>query len=147
MPSPRPQTNGQDAVEFLTTWDQLGALQDPDALYNNVFYEKAFEAQTENNWKGYFAGSGRFGCINPGANTTVTFENGTTNTYNNYVGVIKNFSGVVDGDTFFQTFCSGPHIQAIPSNVTYPMLTPPPLLQMATTTAAGYPTLVVISSD
>jgi hypothetical protein len=111
-----------------------------------VFYENTFEAQTENNWKGYFAGSGRFGYINPGANTTDTFENGTTNTYNNYAGVIRNFSGVVDGDTFPQTFFTRPHIQAILFNVTYPMPTPPRLPRIATTTAGGYPTLV-ISSD
>ena len=146
-PSALSQINGQDAVEFLTNWGQLGALQDPDALYNNVFYEKAFEAQTENNWNGYFAGSGRFGYIYPGANTTITFENGTTNTYNNYAGVIGDFTGVTDGESFYQLFCTGPHVAAIPSNVTYPTPTPPPLPPTATTTAAGYPTPVVISSD
>lgn len=57
--------------------------------------------------------------------------------------VIGNFSGVIDGESFYQKFCTGPAPTA-PSNSTPTVPTLPPT---ATTTAHGYPTPVVISSD
>jgi hypothetical protein len=47
MPSALSEIDGQDVYEYLENWAQLGALQDPDALYNNVFFELAFDAQSE----------------------------------------------------------------------------------------------------
>jgi hypothetical protein len=134
-------------TDFLQSWADLGMLQDPDALYNNVFYELAFDAQSGGGYGGYFAGSGRFGQIYPGPNTTFEFEKGETSTFQNYETVPENFSEVVDGLSFFQKFCSGPHTVPQASNVTYPFPTVPPLPPTATVPAYGYPTPVIISGD
>jgi hypothetical protein len=142
--------NGETVDDFLDTLSQLGFLQDPDALYNNLFYEKAFDAQYLNQrYTGYFALAGRFGSFYPGPNTTIQFENGTINTYQNYAEVIGVFTGVVDGPSAYQQFCTGPHAYAAPASsvVERQAATPPSLPPIATTTAYRYPTPTVISSD
>lgn len=45
--------------------------------------------------------------VYPGANTTFTFENGTVLTLDNVGKVKGDFSGVTDGSSFYQKFCSG----------------------------------------
>jgi len=147
MPSIVSKINGEDAVSMLKAWAQLGFLQDPDALYNNVFYSMSFDAQQGGGYGGYFAGSGRYAMIYPGANTTLEFANGTVNTYSNFATVIGNFSGVVDGESAYEKFCTGPHLVPDTSNVTYPFPTAPALPPTATVPAFGYPTPVIISSD
>lgn len=147
LPSALTKINGEDATKFLESWAQLGALQDPDALYNNVFYEKAFDALQGGLWSGYFAGSGRFGLIYPGANTTLEFEDGTVKVLENYAQVEGNFSEVIDADSMYQRFCTGPHLQPYTSNITYPFPSPPPLPPTATYPVYGYPTPAIISSD
>ena len=88
------QVNGKDVNDFLDAFSQLGFLQDPDALYNNLFYEKAFDAQYLNErYMGYFALAGRFGSFYPRPNTTIQFENGTISTYRNYAEVVGGFYG------------------------------------------------------
>jgi hypothetical protein len=139
--------NGENVTDFLQTWADLGVLQDPDALYNNIFYELAFNAQSGGGYGGYFSGSGRFGQIYPGANTTLEFENGQMSTLPNYATVPGNFSEVIDGLSFYQKFCTGPHTVPLPANVTYPFPTAPPLPPTATVPAYGYPTPVIISED
>jgi hypothetical protein len=146
-PSAISQINGQNATKFLTDLAMLGPGQDPDALWNNLFYELAFDAQLGGGYEGYFAGSGRYGSIYPGDNTTIGYENGTETVYQNYARVIGNFTGVVDGETFFERFCTGPHLVPYASNVSYPFPTPPPLPPTATVPAFAYPTPVVISGD
>lgn len=138
--------NGEETVQFLQNWGNLGFLQDPDALYNNVFYSMAFEAENDP-YDGYFAGSGQFGAIWPGANTTFTFSNGSSLTVENYATVVGNFSTVVDGDSMYQKFCTGPHLVPTPSNVTYPFPPPPPLPPNGTQPPIGYPIPEVISGD
>ncbi|KAH8599179.1 hypothetical protein B0O99DRAFT_591050 [Bisporella sp. PMI_857] len=147
LPSEVIKINGEDAVKFLTNLAQLGALQDPDALYNNLFYEMAIDAQERGSYDGYFAGSGRFGNIFPGSNTTIEFANETVNIYENQAAVIGNFSLVVDGETFYERFCTGPHLQRYYSNVTYPFPSPPPLPPTDVTPPTGYPTPIVVSGD
>ena len=186
LPSELIKINGEDAVTFLKSWAQLGALQDPDALYNNVFYEMAFDAQQYDVYAGYFGGSGRFGLIYPGPETTLEFANGTKSVLENqaYVfleredifdqraspntgalnmprpqkklqcidkdvnrSVIGNFSRIVDGKSFYFRFCTGPHLQRIDSNITYPFPLPPPLPPVGLTPPFGYPTPVVVSGD
>jgi hypothetical protein len=139
--------NGENVTDFLQNWADLGVLQDPDALYNNVFYELAFDAQSGGGYGGYFAGSGRFGQIYPGSNTTIEFESGQTTTSQNYATVPGNFSEVIDGLSLYQKFCTGPHTVPLPANVTYPFPTAPPLPPTATVPAYGYPTPVIISED
>lgn len=47
MPSALTNINGENVTEFLQNWGNLGFCQDPDALYNTVFYELAFDAQAD----------------------------------------------------------------------------------------------------
>jgi hypothetical protein len=149
-PSPVTKINGQDAVTFLKNWAQLGALNDPDALYNTVFFSKPFAASTLG-WQGYFAGSGRFGYIWPGPNTTLAFQNHSTASYHTTAGVKGNFTGVTDGESFYQQFCTGKQtITPPPSNTTTTTTTSSASSTPTYTKAApvpGYPTPVVNSQD
>ena len=52
--------NGQNAEEYLESWANYGSLQDPDALYNNLFYNLAAVSTGSSSTSiGTFAGSGR----------------------------------------------------------------------------------------
>ena len=135
--------NGEEVYKYLQNWTQQGILQDPDALFNSAFYELAFDAANKGDWGGYFANSGRFGFLWPGAETSLEFENGEIDTYENTARVIGNFSGVVDGLSFYKKFCTG---SSGPPD-TPPKPSPPNLPPTATTTAVGYPTPHIISSD
>jgi hypothetical protein len=136
-PSPLSTINGEHAVTFLEDWSQLGALNDPDALYNSVFYSKPFAAELPT-WRGYFDGSARFGYIFPGLTTTLGFQNGTTRAYKTVANVIGDFTGVTDGQTMYDVFCNpSPPLASVQAPAT-----PTP-----GQTAPGYPEPVVISSD
>lgn len=150
MPSEITKVNGQNVTAFLEDLAQLGFLQDPDALYNNLFYEMAFDSQyAYTRYSGYFALAGRYGYFYPGPNTTVEFANGTINTYQNYADIVGNFNGVVDGPSMYQKFCTGPHLAAVVYNNTIVIQapTPPPLPPKGKTPPYGYPTPDVVSSD
>ena len=138
--------NGEDAENFLADLSQLGFLQDPDALYNNMFYELAMDAQYSSlRYTGYFAGAGRFGYNYPGANTTIQFENGTTIVFENYADVLGSFSGVTDGPSFYKKFCSGPVSED--DDADFADGNSPPYASRATPNAHGYPDPEVISTD
>ncbi|KAF4625364.1 hypothetical protein G7Y89_g12800 [Cudoniella acicularis] len=140
-PSEIVKINGQDAEDFLEKLSEKGFLQDPDALYNNMFYELALDAQSDKSrYTGYFAGAGRAGYIYPGPKTTLEFENGTIRTYENYADVIGNFHGVTDGSSVYQVFCTGPkEFDALADNGDLPT--------RDISTAYGYPNAEAISSD
>jgi hypothetical protein len=73
-------------------------------------FEMAFDAQsTQTRYSGMFALAGRFGYFYPGANTTIESENGTIATYYSYGEIVADFTGVVDGPSFFQKFFTGPN--------------------------------------
>lgn len=81
MPSPITKVNGEAVQTFMAKLAELGFLQDLDGLYNNLMYEKAFDAQSPSHrYTGYFALAGRYGYFYPGANTTLEFENGVIST-------------------------------------------------------------------
>lgn len=150
MPSAVLKVNGDELEDFMAKLAQLGFLQDPDALYNNLFYEMAFDAQSASQrYAGYFALAGRYGYLYPGANTTIEFENGTISTFENYAEVLGDFTGVTDGASFYQTFCTGPHLVAMPSDPNQPIIapTPPPLPPTGKDPAFGYPVPEIISGD
>lgn len=137
IPSALATIDGKSATEYIEEFSQLGALNDPDALYNSMFFSPAFAAEAAG-FLGYFAGSGRFGWLYPESNTTITFENGTNLAIQNQAAVIGDFTGVTDGNSFFKKFCTGPTptpaaatSSAVPSAVI----------------ATGYPLPVVISAD
>lgn len=145
-PSALAKVNGQAVEAFLEGLAQLGFLQDPDALYNNLMFEMAFDAQsTQTRYTGMFALAGKFGYFYPGANTTFEFENGTISTFQNYAEIVGDFTGIVDGPSFFQKFCTGPHKNNPPGQEKAPKApTPPPT---ASTPAHGYPDPHVITID
>lgn len=100
------QINGQDVVDFLNTQAQnvsYGNLQDPDALYNNMFY--ALNAGIGGvNSNGAFSIQRNY----PGDETSVTFENGTTTRLAN-VAVFNNaydFTGLESGDSYYELYCN-----------------------------------------
>lgn len=92
---------------------------------------------------GYFAGSGRFSWIYPGANTTVTFENGTDLVVGNKAAVIGDFTGVTDGSSFYKKFCT-PAANSSTAAVTSATSSATP---SATAAAPGYPAPLFISAD
>ncbi|KAH7126784.1 hypothetical protein B0J11DRAFT_526479 [Dendryphion nanum] len=97
--------NGEDAKEYLEHWANYGSLQDPDALYNNVFYNLAAVSTGSSSTSiGTFAGSGRGRWVYPGAETILEFENGTTTTYTNYARVLVPFTGITDGESLYKTW-------------------------------------------
>ncbi|KAE8441746.1 hypothetical protein EG329_004490 [Mollisiaceae sp. DMI_Dod_QoI] len=150
MPSEITKVNGQNVTAFLEDLAQLGFLQDPDALYNNLFYEKAFDAQyAYTRYTGYFALAGRMGYFYPGPNTTIEFANGTVNTYQNYADIVGNFNGVVNGTTMYQKFCTGSRQSAVQydKNMAADVPQAPPLPPKGKTAPYGYPTPDVVSSD
>ncbi|KAI1339844.1 hypothetical protein F5Y15DRAFT_382300 [Xylariaceae sp. FL0016] len=140
-PSTVTKINGTDAASFVENLSQLGALNDPDSLYNAMFFTLPFAVSQA--WDGYFAGSARFGNIWPGPSTTLTFENGTSTTFTTTASVIQDFSGVTDGESFYEKFCTGPTSTSTSSPTTTTTSTSAP----TATQPKGYPEPVLISSD
>jgi hypothetical protein len=102
-PSAITSIDDQNVYLFLGNLAQKGAFQDPDALYNTLFFEKASIAIGQG--AGTFSGGGRGRFIYPGPITEVTYENGTTSKYTNYANVLASFSGVHSGESFYKKFC------------------------------------------
>ena len=142
--------NGENAATYIENLAQLGDLQDPDAQYNSMFFSKPFGAQ-DAAWEGYFAGSGRFGYVFPGFNTTLSYQNGSSQTIETVGHVVGDFSGVTSGASFYNKFCSGnaaaaanvpaatTTVAAAPSSTAYTPVNSP--------TPPGYPTPVITSKD
>ncbi|POS82768.1 hypothetical protein EPUL_005198, partial [Erysiphe pulchra] len=132
------QINGIDASEYLV-YDvvKTTGLQVIDAGYNSLFYSKAGFAL--NNGTGFFASGGRGRFLYSGPNTTLTFENGTSLTFQNVARVGGNFTGVDNGQAFYQRFCDPNRFNATPP--TPPVAPPvaPPTLPLV----PGYPPAVI----
>ncbi|UKZ78744.1 hypothetical protein TrVFT333_006489 [Trichoderma virens FT-333] len=96
--------NGIEASKLvLDTVTTASFNQDGDAAYNSMFYSKAFAAATAT--EGYFTGGGRIRYIYQGPETTFTFDNGTSATFENTASVKANMTGIVDGQSYFDTLC------------------------------------------
>ncbi|KAI1772769.1 hypothetical protein F4818DRAFT_139009 [Hypoxylon cercidicola] len=141
--------NGVDAATFIGEWIyQASGNQDADAAYNSMFYEKAFVA--ENNNQGYFQTGGRVRYIYPGNMTSFTFENGTVLDLPNVARLKGSWRGVVDGPSFFSTFCSGATSNALEASATTAAPTSTATATPAFSIAAavtGYPDPVIVASD
>jgi hypothetical protein len=88
---------------------------------------------------------GRYGFFYPGPNTTLTFANGSTAVFETKARVPGNFTGVTDGESAFQKFCTNPASTAgAPDPV--PTFKPGDPLN-STVVAKGFPKPQVISSD
>lgn len=138
--------NGLDATTFIQGWiNQASGNQDADAAYNSMFFEKAFVAENKN--QGYFQTGGRVRYIYPGNITSFTFENGTVLDLPNQARLKNDWTGVVDGPSFFKVFCSGARSSLLEETPT--TTTSAPLVPAATNAApiVGYPDPVIISAD
>ncbi|KAK8071695.1 hypothetical protein PG996_005043 [Apiospora saccharicola] len=135
--------NGKDAATYIE--DAIFAVsgnQDKDSAYNSMFYEKAFAATKGT---GYFKQGGRTRYVYPGPETSFTFANGTELELPNSALIKGNWTGVVDGKSFFATFA--PYSDPTKASQT-PAATPTPLPPVVTPTGVpGYPKPVIVSSD
>lgn len=90
---------------------------------------------------------GRYGFFYPGPNTTLTFANGSTSVYQTKARVPGNFSGVVNGESAWQKFCTNPVPVSVPATADpTPAFRPGDALKN-TAVAKGFPKPQVISSD
>jgi hypothetical protein len=76
-------------------------IQDPDASYNNVFFELAQFTILPGN-TGVFS----FPQLYPGANTTLTFANGSSTAIPNNAIVLEDLSSITNGDDMYSAFCT-----------------------------------------
>ncbi|OAL46894.1 peptidase S41 family protein-like protein [Pyrenochaeta sp. DS3sAY3a] len=95
-PSPVTQINGQDVGQFLEDEAKLNAYHDPDTRYNAMFFMQSAE-----NF-GYFTNPRFY----PGPNTSVTFENGTTDEFTNAAIVLQPSAWryIRDPNSFYETY-------------------------------------------
>ncbi|KAK3399896.1 hypothetical protein B0T20DRAFT_172260 [Sordaria brevicollis] len=130
--------NGIDAATYLAkTIDAAGFSQDPDANYNSMFYQKATVANSGST--GYFANGGRIRYIYQGANTTLTFANGTSVTLENQAAVKADMTGVTSGAAYYAKFCNP---NGVSSAATSESAAAAPAANVP-----GYPKPVIITSD
>ncbi|KAF2106587.1 peptidase S41 family protein-like protein [Lophiotrema nucula] len=95
-PSAISKINGKDALQFLEEESLQNSYHDPDTRFNAMFYMQPAESL------GLFANPRFY----PGAETNLTFENGTEYTFTNFA-VLMDTSGwsyIEDGRTFYQTY-------------------------------------------
>ncbi|KAI0532363.1 hypothetical protein GGR58DRAFT_517795 [Xylaria digitata] len=136
------EINGEDAEAFLSKWVfAVTGNQDADAAYNSLFYEKAYEAEVAST--GYFHNGGRTRYVWPGSTTSFKFANGTFVELDNVARIKGDWTGVVDGPSYFAKFAPGAKGTASVAEATpAPTATP-----AAATGVPGYPAPVIISSD
>ncbi|KAK4497275.1 hypothetical protein PRZ48_011725 [Zasmidium cellare] len=112
-PSPLTLINERNSTEFLLEWAQNGNLHDPDALWNDMFYQlQATSIGAPGNGIGTFSGGGRGRFIYPGANTTLTFANGSSSTYENFARVLPSFENITSGADLYKELFTPPSRKA-----------------------------------
>ncbi|OLN87550.1 hypothetical protein CCHL11_06180 [Colletotrichum chlorophyti] len=131
--------NGVDAVKYLEdTINKANWNRDANSAYNSLFFEQSLKATGGGN--GYFNAGGRIRYVYQGANTTITFENGTETTFENHARIKKDLTGIVDGPSFYAKFCNpASPASAAPAGTKSTNATAPIL--------PGYPAPVVVTSD
>ena len=137
QPSAIVTVNGEDAISYLENLSQYGSLQDPDALYNNVMLNLAqLSLGNTGSGAGTFAGGGRGAYVYPGPETILTFENGTSATFENYAKVLQDFKGIKTGEDIYNKYLAPPPATSTAASPTStPKQTPTP--------APGYPAPVI----
>jgi Peptidase family S41 len=141
FPAPIATINGQDVRHFLDSWMRIGTHQDLDALYNSLFWSATQNTMTASRLpSGLFSSSGFAKVYYPGPATEIILVNGTRRIYQNFAKInpALNFTGLVDGETFYDRFCTGQDEAAasIASNTTE-------TLSEVTTATPGYPLPVI----
>jgi hypothetical protein len=107
-PSAIKMIDGKNARDFLANSSAEGDFHDADTRWNAMFPSQALIASGTT-----FLGAFRTGMYTGQPNTTMQFANGTTLSMPNLAVVFGNFTGVNNGRTFFQKFCSGPQPVAL----------------------------------
>lgn len=109
-PSPIVQINGVNSVDYLLGFaERTGSLQDPDALWNNVFYSLAQVALGPlGTGTGAFSGGGRGRLQYPGQDTTLGFANGTNQTTQNFARVNVPFTNIQSGADLYRIYLTVP---------------------------------------
>ncbi|KAJ3498822.1 hypothetical protein NLG97_g835 [Lecanicillium saksenae] len=131
------QINGRPAVDFLSDYVRLySGSQDFDAGYNSMFYQQSHFVSAKT--MGDFATGGGGSLIYHGANTTLTFQNGTTVSTENFAQLRGDWEGVVDGTSFYNKFCAPVKPAKSDKNVTSPDVNG---------ALPGYPKPIVMSTD
>ncbi|KAK1593796.1 uncharacterized protein LY79DRAFT_579019 [Colletotrichum navitas] len=131
--------NGVDASKYLAdTVNKAVWNRDANSAYNSMFFEMAGNATGVG--KGSFNSNGRIRFIYPGANTTITFANGTEATFENHARVKRDLTGIVDGPSFYAKFCN----PASPVSNTAPGATPTNDTQSS---LPGYPSPIASTND
>ncbi|KAL9107938.1 MAG: hypothetical protein Q9227_007260 [Pyrenula ochraceoflavens] len=124
--SPISQIDGVPASQWIQAWSLNNNFQDPDTLYNQVFYEVA-----KDNPYGGFLSNGFY----TGDTTVLTYQNGSSKSFQNFATINNDFTDVDSGDAFYSKFCSGTTTAtSMPTNVP----SGPP--QESTTTSTDGPT-------
>lgn len=151
-PSPLVLINGRDSTEYLYEWSQHGSLQDPDALWNTLFYLLPHMATSpDGSGTGTFSGGGRGGLVYPGPNTTLSFANGTSSTHENFALVMQSFENITSGVDLYKKYFISTARKLEPHNATTNSISTA-TTAFATTTetslattipAPGYPTPVI----
>ncbi|KAI1993182.1 hypothetical protein LOZ53_002228, partial [Ophidiomyces ophidiicola] len=93
--------DGEDVHQWLKRLSYNGTSQDPDALYNELFF--TLPASTLGYFGTFFSATGLY----TGNEIEVGFENGTNLKHKNEASFHLDFSDVKDGETFYGKFCSG----------------------------------------
>jgi len=132
--------NGIDVATFVAdTAYKATYNQDPDAAYNSMFYSKTMSIVTRG--RGFFAEGGRIQYIYQGPNTTFTFKNGTVLTLENLATIHGNLTGVDDGPSYYEKFCS------VGTTEGDTVSTSQTTVSAAGAAIPGYPEPVIASSD
>ncbi|KAK7984534.1 cytochrome P450 monooxygenase-like protein [Apiospora arundinis] len=137
--------NGKDAATYLE--DVIFAVsgnQDKDSAYNSMFYEKAFAASKGT---GYFKQGGRTRYVYPGEKTSFSFANGTELELANSAIIKGNWSGVVDGPSFFKKFAPYAADPALAGSAPAPTTSTSAPPVATPTGVPGYPKPQIVSSD
>lgn len=96
--------NGKAASDFVLGNSALaGGSQDVDASYNTQFYQLAQKAS--NGGYGEHSLGGRDGFMYQGQWTNYTMSDGTVRNVENVALIQGDFSGITDGQSFYNRFC------------------------------------------
>ena len=151
--------NGENAEQWLERYAEVnGQYHDPDVDYNAVFPNSVTNGYGAASGGGASAGVFTGSSFHQGNATTLTFENGTTIEVPTYAVVQANFTGVTDGASFYDKFCTGSQESSTGSSApsdasesATPTYTQAPFSAVPTQanlpTISGFPDALVMASD
>lgn len=147
-PSPLTLIKGRNSTQYLLEWAQYGGVQDRDALWNDLFYLlPQVSLGRYGSGTGTFSGGGRGGLVYPEANTTLTFANGSSSTYDNFARVLASFTNITSGPDLYKELFIPPEppkrADQLATSPTSSTTTSTTTTFTTTVPAPGYPTPVI----